>query len=280
MAVKVITDSVADLSSQIAEELGITVVPLHVRFGDEVYRDGVDITTERFYDELVHSEVLPTTSVPSPGDFVEAYDKVAEETDEILVVVISSKLSGTYEVASQSIGLMKKKCRVEVVDSRMAIMAEGLLAISAAKAAGAGASLDKVLDVTRSNIGRIDLRVALDTLEYLKRGGRIGKAQALLGAVLDVKPIVTIKEGVLEPAGRTRSRPKVIEYLYNFVMEYSRIEEMAIEEATTPDDADMLAERLDSKFPKERIYRAKPSPVIGTNTGPGLLGVAVLGDKE
>jgi len=280
VAVKIITDSVSDLPSEVVDELGITVVPLNVRFGTEVYRDGIDLTTEQFYDRLVHSKTLPVTSVPSPGTFAEAYNTLAEETDEILVITLSSKLSATYEVALQSIGLMKQRRRVEVVDSQWAVMAQGFVVIAAAKAAKAGVSLDEVVDITRRNITRVDFRAAFDTLEYLKRGGRIGAAQAFLGSMLKVNPIITIKDGVVEPAGRTRSRAKAIDYLYNFATSYSYIEGIAVEDAACAKDAELLVERLSSKFPKERIYRSKTTPVIGTHTGPGLLLVAILGDKE
>ena len=279
MTVKIVTDSVADLPPQVVKELGITVVPLNVRFGDKVYRDGIDLTTDEFYDKLAHSKVFPVTSVPSPATFAETYDKLAKETDEILAIIVSSKLSGTYDVAVQSIGLMKRKCRVEVIDSQWATMAQGFIVMAAARAARAGANLDEVAAIVRRNISRVDFRAAFDTLEYLRRGGRIGRAQAFLGSVLKVNPIITLKDGVVEPAGRTRSRAKAIDYLYNFAMSYSCIEEMAVEDATTPDEADMLVERLSSKFPKEQIYRSKVSPALGTHAGPGLLLVAVQGDK-
>ncbi len=280
MAVKIVTDSVSDLPSQVTQELGITVVPLNVRFGSEVYRDGVDLTAEQFYDRLVHSETLPVTSVPSPANFVEAYDKLAKETDEILVITLTSKLSGTYEVAVQSIGLMKKKCRLEVIDSQSAVMAQGFIVMAAARAAQAGASFDEVLDIVRHNIPRVDMRAAFDTLEYLKRGGRIGKAQAFLGSMLSVNPIIGLKGGEVFPFARERSRAKAIDYLYDFVMSYAHIEGLAIEYATVLDEAEMLVERLSSKFPKERIYRSRAGPVIGTHTGPSLLIVSVLGDRE
>jgi len=280
MTVKIVTDSVSDLPPEIAEELGITVIPLNVRFGEEVYRDGVDLTTEQFYEKLKHGNTLPVTSVPSPGTFAEAYDKLAQETGEILVITLSSKLSGTYEVALQSIGLMKKKCRVEVIDSQWAVMAQGFIVITAARAANAGASLDEVMNIAHGNIKRVDFRAAFDTLEYLRRGGRIGAAQVFLVSMLKINPIITIKDGVVEPAGRRRSRAKAIDYLYNFTMSYSHIEEMAVEDAACPDDAERLVERLSAKFPKQRIYRSKTTPVIGTHTGPGLLLVTVLGDKE
>lgn len=279
MTVKIVTDSVADLPSEVVRELGVTVVPLNVRFGDKVYRDGIDLTAEEFYDKLKYSQTLPVTSVPSPGTFAEAYDKLAGETNEILVIILSSKLSGTYDVALQSVGLMKRKCRVEVIDSQWAVMAEGFIVIKAAKAANSGASLDELVDLTRNNISRVDFRIAFDTLEYLKRGGRIGRAQAFLGSMLRINPIITIKDGVVHPVARERSRAKAIDSLYNFAMSYSHIEEMAVEESACPSDAKLLVERLSYKFPKERIYRSKTTPVIGTHTGPGALLVAILGDK-
>ncbi len=280
MTVKIVTDSVADLPPQVAQELGITVIPLNVRFGSEVYRDGVDLTAEQFYDRLIHDKTLPVTSVPTPATFANAYDKLAKETDEILAIILSSKLSGTYEVALQSRGLMKKKCRVEVLDSGLAVMAEGFVVMKAARAAQMGAGLDEVKAVAQRTIPRVDFMAAFDTLEYLKRGGRIGKAQFFLGSKLKFNPIIGMKDGKVIGISRPRSRAKAIDYLYNFVMSYSHIEELAIEYATALDEVEMLIERFSSKFPKERIYRSRAGPVIGTHTGPSLLVVSVLGDRK
>jgi len=277
MTVKIVTDSVSDLPPEIAEELGITVVPLYVHFGNESYRDRIDLTPEEFYHRLEHSKTLPTTAAPSPGSFAEAYDRLAEETGEILVITLG--FGATHGSAVKGIELMEGKCRVEVVNSRKAVMAQGLMVIAAAKVANAGANLDEVVDITHRNIQRVDFRATFDTLEYLRRGGRIGAAQALLGSMLKVNPIITVRDGEVRPAGRVRSRAKAIDYLYKFATSYSHIEEMAIEDATTREEAETLAERLSSKFPKECIYRSKASPVIGTHTGPGLLVVSVLGDR-
>ena len=279
MTVKIITDSVADIPPQVVKELGITVVPILIRFGTKVYRDGIDLSADEFYYKLAHSKTFPVTSVPSPGTFAEAYDKLAEETGEIAAVILSSKLSGTYEVALQSVGLMKQKCRVEVVDSQWATMAQGFIVVAAAKAAKAGASLDEVVTIARRNILRVDFLAAFDTLEYLRRGGRIGRAQAFLGSVLKINPLITLRDGLVEPAGRTRSRAKAIDRLYDFAMGFSHIEEMAVEDTATPDEAEALVERLSSIFPRERIYRSKMTPAIGTHTGPRLLLVAVQGDR-
>jgi len=279
MTVKIVADTTSDLPSEVAKELGITVVSLYVHFGTASYRNGVDLTTDQFYDKLVQSKILPTTSVPSPATFAEVYDKLAEETDEIMAITISHKLSATYESAMQGIDQMKKKCRVELIDSRWALMALGLIVISAAKAAKSGASLDEVVALTKENIRRVDMRIAFDTLEYLRRGGRIGKAQAFFGSLLKVNPILTIKDGETYPVARERSRARAIDHLHDFTASFSHIDEMAVEHATTPDEAGGLVKRLSAKFPKERIYRSKVSPVIGAHVGPRVLNVAVLGDK-
>jgi DegV family protein with EDD domain len=280
VAVRIVTDSVADLSPQVVEELGISVVPLSVRFGEEVYRDGIDLTADQFYQKLQASKLFPVTSVPAPAAFADAYDKLAQEADGILAIIVSARLSATCEVALQSIGLMKRKCQVEVVDSQWATMAEGFIVMEAAKAAKTGAGLDEVIEVARKTIPRVAFLAVFDTLEYLRRGGRIGRAQALLGSMLRINPIITLKDGVVEPAGRTRSRAKAIDQLYDFAASYSHIEQMAVEDTACPDDAEMLVERLGALFPRERIYRSKMTPVIGTHTGPGLLLVAILGDRE
>jgi len=280
VTVKIITDSTSDLSSEVAEELGITIIPLYVYIGSETYRDGVDLTPEEFYKRLPHCEKPPTTSVPTVASFAEAYDKLAEEADGVVVITISHKLSATYETALQAVELMKRRCRVEVIDSLTALMAQGLIAIAAAKAANDGVSFDEVVGITQRNMSRVEVRMAFDTLEYLKRGGRIGRAQAFLGSMLKVNPILGVKDAEVHPFARERCRAKAIDYLHNFINGYSRIEEMAIEDATTPGEAEMLIGRLDSKFPKERVYRSKVGSVIGTHVGPHVIAASVLGDRE
>lgn len=280
MTVKIITDSTSDLSSEVAKELGITIIPLYVYIGSETYRDGVDLTPEEFYKRLPHCEKLPTTSVPPIASFAEAYDKLAEEADGIVVITISHKLSATYETALQAVELMKRRCRVEVIDSLTALMAQGLIAIAAAKAANGGASFDEVVGITQRNTSRVEVRMAFDTLEYLKWGGRIGRAQAFLGSMIKVNPILGVKDAEVHPFARERCRAKAIDYLHNFINGYSRIEEMAIEDATTPGEAETLIGRLDSKFPKERVYQSKVGSVIGTHVGPHVIAASVLGDRE
>lgn len=274
--VKIVTDSTSDMTHEIASMLGITVVPLYVNLGGVTYRDNIDLTTEDFYQKLEQSDTLPTTSSPSPGSFTEVYDRLAAETDEILTITISSKLSASYKTAVAGKEMRKSNARVEIIDSLSAIAGLGLIVISAAKAAQAGQSLDEVINVTRSSMQRVEFRIAFDTLEYLKRGGRIGAAQAFLGSMLKVNPILTIKDGVIEGVARPRSRTKAMDFLYDFVASYAHIEEMVIEDANTPDDVETLLDRLGSIFPRERIYRMKVSPVIGTHVGPRVLGLGVL----
>jgi DegV family protein with EDD domain len=278
--VAIVTDSVADLPPQLANEFGISVVPLIVRFGTDLYRDGLDLSSDEFYGRLKTSRALPATSVPPPAAFADVYNKLAEETNEILVISLTSKLSATHQVALQAVGLMKKKCRIEVLDSQWAVMAQGFIAIAAAKAAQAGAGLDEVLGAARHTMGRVDMRAAFDTLEYLQRGGRIGKAQAFLGSLLKVNPIIGLKDGEVYPCARERSRAKAIDYLYNFVVGFGDIEGLAVEYAADLDEANRLAQRLRSNYPQVPIYLSRTSPVIGTHTGPGLIVVSLLGDRQ
>ena len=276
MTVKIVTDSLSDITSDIAEGLGITVVPLTVFFGHESYLDRVTITTDEFYRRLIQGDIWPTTTQPPPGDFVNVYNKLAEETDEILVVTLSARISGTYESALNAKSLVEKKCHIEVIDSRTVAMGLGLIVIAAAKAAQTGAKLDELTDLVRRAMTRSHLIMYFDTLKYLAKGGRIGKAQGLLGSLLSVKPILTMKDGEVAPLTRVRSLGAGMDYLYNFVAGFSNIEELAVEYATTPDEAEKMVERLGSVFPKERIYRSTVSPVLGTYGGPGAMAITVL----
>jgi DegV family protein with EDD domain len=279
MPVKIVTDSVADIPAELANELGISIIPVLLRFGEEMYRDGIDITTDEFFEKLKHTSVMPTTTVPSLDLFARTYAGLAEETDEILVIMLSSQLSGIYNAAVQSAALVEGKSRIEVIDSGCAVMAQGLVVIKAARAAKAGASLDEVVEMVKNDMPRAEIRAAFDTLEYLQRGGRIGRAAALMGSMLKINPIIALKNGQVEPAGRARSRAKALDHLFDFAASYTSIEGMAVEGGDCPEDVENLVERLGKIYPKEHIYRSRVTPVIGTHTGPGLILVAILGDK-
>jgi DegV family protein with EDD domain len=276
MTVKIVTDSLSDITSDLAGELGVTVVPLYVRFGEEIFRDRVEITTEEFYRRLINVTTLPSTTQPTPNDFTEVFNNLAKETDEILVIVVSSKLSGTYQSVLQAKDLVKTKCRIEIVDSLSVAMGMGLVVIAAVRAVQAGSKLDEVATLVRGAIPRINVIAYFDTLKYLAKGGRIGKADKMLGSMLSVKPILTISDGEMSPLTRVRSLNAGLDYLYNVAAGCSSIEELAVEHGTTPDSADKLVERLGSLFPKERIYRAVISPVVGTYAGPNALALTIL----
>jgi len=224
MTVRIITDSLGDVPAEVARELDITVIPINVIFGRINYRDGVDITSEQFYDKLASSKVLPTTIVPPLGRFADTYDKVAEETGDILVITNSRKLSASYDTALLAKERMQKKCRVEVIDSQTAVLAQGLLVIAAAQAAKEGARLDKLLDEVRNNIPRAHSRMAFDTLEHLRQGGRIGKARTYLGTMLKVNPILGIRDGEVYPFGREHSRARALDSLYDFAAGFTRVD--------------------------------------------------------
>jgi DegV family protein with EDD domain len=274
--VKMVTDSASDLTPEVIKDLEITVVPLHIQFGNETYKDRIDLSPEEFYHKLEHSSVLPSTSAPSPGIFAEVFDNLATKYSQILAVFVSRKLSATYDAALQGIKLMKRKCQVEVVDSTLGIMGQGLLVMEAAKKAIAGASLNELINLISETIPRIHVRVTLDTLEYLARGGRIGKVQAFLGSMLKMNPIIGIKDGVAFPAARVRSRAKATEWLYEFASKFSSVKAFAVEYGTNVAEAKALSKRIASVYPKAQIYISNVSPVVGTHTGPNLLSLTVL----
>jgi len=275
MAVRIVTDSTADLPPQLAEKLGIAVVPVYVRFGDKVYRDGVDISGDEFYRKLAESPVHPTTSQPTPADFANIYNKLSKETDEIVSIHLSAKTSGTYNSALQGRELAAAGCRIEVVDSYSVSMGLGLITMAGARLAEAGESLQAIMEEIRQAIPRIHTLGVFDTLKYLLLGGRIGKAKALLGTVLNVKPLITMRDGELLPAGLARTRSKGIERLFNFVKNALNIQEIAIVHNTTPDEAGSLKERIASIFDRRRIHIAKLGPALGVHGGPGILLLAL-----
>jgi DegV family protein with EDD domain len=275
MTVKIVTDSSADLPEEVVKALGITVVPLYVRFGDEVYRDRVDISEDEFYERLQHDPVHPNTTQPTPQDFVNVYQKLAQGADGIVSIHLSAKLSGTCSSALQAKGVVANECSVEVIDSETLSMALGLIVISAARAAKDGKSLDEVEAVARQTMSKIRLLALLDTLKYLLLGGRIGKAKALLGSILNVKPILTLKDGEVVPAAQVRTRAKGMDKLFEFVENSKDIQELTVVHSTTPDEAQALAERLGSVFDKEKIIVSRLGPVLGVHIGPAALIVAV-----
>lgn len=276
MTVRVVTDSTADLPPEVARELAITVVPLLVLFGDEVYRDGVDLTNEEFFRRLTTSPVLPTTSQPSVGAFQEAYRNLAAVANQIVSIHISAWVSGTCQSAIQATSSLGGSPRVEVVDSQTTSMGLGFQVIAAARAAQAGASIEEAAAVARSVGRRHHLLALLETLEYLRRGGRIGRAQAFLGSILNLKPLLTIRDGVVHPVARVRTRARALEELLRHSLAYGDLEDVAVIHGTTPEDAEMLAQRVRERLPQVPIHVGRLGPVLGVHGGPGIIGMVVI----
>lgn len=279
MPVKIVTDSTADLPSELVDELGISVVPIYIRVGAEVYRDGIDISHDELYRKLATGRVYPTTAQPSPRDFAGVYRRLARETDEIVSIHVASSLSGTYHSARRAREMVGTACRIEVVDSRSVSMGLGLITVAAARLAAEGQALDRVLAEVREAIPNTRLFGFLDTLKYLFLGGRIGRAQALAGSVLNVKPIVTLRDGEFYPSGQARTRARGVERLFDFARRSLNVRELAVVHSTTPEEAGNLSERIGASFlDRSRVHLARLGPALGVHGGPGTLAVALLGN--
>jgi len=277
MTVKIVTDSTADLPPQLARELGITMVPVYLRFGKEVFHDGVDITADEFYRRLKSDPVHPSTTQPTPQDFIDVYKELAPQADGIISIHVTAKLSGTFNSALQAKAAAGDKCPIEVIDSQVVTMGLGQLAMAANALAQSGKSLPQVAEEVKKMIQSIRVIGLLDTLKYLALGGRIGKVQALLGSVLNVKPMLTMKDGLLSPAGRARSRVKGIEVLFNYVKNAGAIQDMAVVYNTEREEAQAFVKRLGALFPEEKIILAQLGPALGVHTGPGIIFIALRG---
>jgi DegV family protein with EDD domain len=275
MAFKIVTDSTPDLPVELITRLNITVVPEYVRFGNQVYRDRLDISEDEFYQRLLHESIYPGTSQPTPQDFADLYRELSKEADGIISIHITGKLSGTCNSALRGKELAGKKCPIEIVDSQLLTMSLGLLVIEAARIADSGKNMQQVVEEIKQTIPNIHFLALLDTLKYLALGGRIGKAQALLGSMLSVKPMLGIKDGELVPVSQVRTRAKGIEKLFDFVKNTTNIQDLAIVYNTTPDEALTLAGHMGSMFPKERIRLSRLGPALGVHAGPGVLAVAL-----
>jgi len=273
--VRIVTDSTADLTPEQQRAAGITVVPLNVHFGDEVFRDHVDLSTDEFFRRLKASPQLPRTSQPSVGVFEEAYRSLRQGGDEIVSVHLSSKVSGTYNsalMAAQSVG----EGKIDVVDSLSTSMALGFIALEGAKLARAGRDRQAVADCLRGLVHKARVICVVDTLTYLERGGRIGKARALLGSLLNVKPILQLKDGEVVPLGRARGRPQALNRLVELLERDGKVRQLAIMHGAAQTDAEQLRERVASSYPGVDIQLTEIGAVLGTHTGPGVIGFTYL----
>ncbi|HWR70111.1 MAG TPA: DegV family protein [Dehalococcoidia bacterium] len=272
---KVVTDSTSDLPPEIAEELGITIVPAYVHFGSQSYRDGVDITPEQIYERMSTGSVHPTTSSPAPGDFTEVYNRLAKETNEIVCLTVTSKQSAVYEAAMTGKQSFKGRSRVEVIDSQSVTMGLGLMAMLAAREARSGKTIDDVLEAVRSAIPRTHGMALLDTIKHALKGGRLGKGGGLLGSLVKVKPTLEIKEGWIRLCGVTRTRSVGMERLCQCVTKHLPIEDAAVVHSNALREAESLSERIRALSPQTRPVIAKLGSALGVHGGPQTLVVVV-----
>ena len=278
MAVKVVTDSTCDLPSELAQRRDVTVLPCYVHFGDEVYRDGLDIGPDEFYSRLVAAPRLPTTAQPSVNDFLQVYTDLCSQGHEVISVHLSAKFSGTLNSATQardSLASSSPSARVEIIDSRMTSLGLGLVVLEALRMVDGGVPLTDVVAGVESSLEKTHCYFLLDTLEYLQKGGRIGKASAFLGSILNIKPILMIKDGEAHPVERARTRERGIRRLVEIVRGLGPAAQLAILHTTTPDEAESLRERFEDLVPRDDIIMGRFGPTVGTYLGPGALGVGL-----
>lgn len=272
MGVRVVTDSACDLPENLVDALGIEIVPLTIRFGDEEFVDREELDTDAFWERLRSSDTLPETSAPAAGAFEARFRNLVERgATGILCINLSSRLSATMQAAQVAANAVRDLCPIVVIDSRTVSMGLGALCLTAARRAADGDRLDEIVEEVLSRRDRTRLFGALDTLEYLKRGGRIGNARALLGSMLSIKPIVEVHDGVVEEAGKVRTRSKALHVLVDRV-KAQPVETCAVLHGQAPDVED-LVDLLAEVVPRDEIVRGTVGPVIGTHAGPGVIGV-------
>jgi len=274
MTVRIVTDSTVDISLEQAAQIGVSIVPVYVRFGDEVLRDLHDIKNEEFYRRLETGGVHPTSSQPAPGDFAKVYTELSRDTDEILSIHLTSKLSGTYNAALQGREIAASQARIEIMDTLTTSMAMGMAVIAAAKLAAAGESLEAIARDVRDMIAATRLFGVFDTIKHLERGGRVGKAVLRLGSLLNIKPILEMKDGVLAPIGAVRVRERGLDKLKQFLARAVNPVELAVVYNTFAEEAaafrDYVADATGCP-----VHLAHLGPALGVHSGPGTLLLAI-----
>jgi DegV family protein with EDD domain len=274
MTVKIVTDSSCDLPEELVTQHGIDVVPLTIRFGAEELVDRVDLSPAEFWARCSTSAELPSTAAPAPGAFEEVFRRAAEAGAEgVMCVVLSSKLSATGESAQAAARAVADVVPVKVVDSLSVSLGHGMMAVQGARRAEAGGTLDEIVAMAEDMARRTKIFATLDTLEYLKRGGRIGAAQALLGSILSIKPCIEVVDGKVDPGPKQRTRSRSLQWLADQVGAQKGVENLAILHGDAP-DVDTLRGLLRAHFPSEEIVVGQLGAVVGAHTGPRTIGVA------
>jgi len=275
--VRIVTDSTADLPQEVVDSLGIVVTPLHVYFGDVEFEDCVTISRDEFYRRLTApGHQLPRTAAPSSGTFATLYERVAGESDAIVSIHISPRLSGTYAAAAAARATTRAKCQIAVIDSATTCLGLGLLAVQAATLARDGTGFEEIVRTVQASIPRTRFFGALGTLEYLRRGGRIGRAASFLGSMLHISPVLGVQDGDVYPIERVRGRRRALDRICELVASYGALSHLAVGHTTDEAGMEALAERLSPFFPRERMLRARCGATLGTYLGPGAFGVALI----
>ena len=274
MSVKIVTDSTSDISHEQASKLDIEVVPGYVRFGKVIYRDGVDISKTWFYKELASSPFHPITSEATPKDFAKVYSRCASETDEIVSIHISSKISRMYHSAQKGKKMAKAKCSIELVDSQFASIGMALIVFAAARVAKEGGSIEDVVQAAKISIAQTNMLGFFDTMKYIARGGRTGKHLLELSHILHIKPLLALQNGEITVEGIARTHASGIEELTKFVEEVPEIYDLGIAYSTDYDSAEALRHRLNPIFPEQRTYMGQIGAALGAHCGPDAFFVA------
>jgi DegV family protein with EDD domain len=278
MAVRVVTDSACDLPPEVCERLGIEVVPLTIRFGNREYVDRKELTSDAFWQQLEAASVLPETAAPSVGAFEEAFRALlADGAEGIVCVNLSASLSATMQSAQVAAKALDGLCPIEVIDSQTASMGTGNLVLHAARRAAEGADVDTIKSEVVDRRSRQRLFATLDTLEYLKKGGRIGGARALLGSMLSIKPIITVVNGAVEEAGKVRTRSKALQFIIDKIPE-GNVESICVLHSAAA-DLDMFLEKVQPKVPGAEMIVGRIGPVVGVHVGPGAIGLTWIERK-
>jgi DegV family protein with EDD domain len=277
--VAIVTDSTADLPPELALALGVTVVPLSVRFGDQSYLDGIEITPAEFLRRLQISEELPKTSQPPVTTFESVFRPLVDSGHDVVCITIASGLSGTFNAARLAAEAVDPD-RVRVVDSKGVAMQTGVVVIEAASAAQAAEDLESILGVVEDAVSRSHLFAALHTLDYVHKGGRIGKASHLIGSFLDIKPILSVRDGEVIPAERSRSWRKALTRLVELTEALGPLDTLIIGHTGNPDEANEVRQRLCHLVPEDRLFIAEAGPVLTTYSGPGAVATGALVARE
>ncbi len=273
--VTVVTDSTADVPPALRDELGIEVVPLRVNFGQESFRDGIELTTAQLMERMANSPSLPTTSQPTAGEFAAVFQDAIDAGREIVCITIGSKLSGTYQAAVTAAEQVAPD-RIEVIDGASTTMHIGWPAVAGARAAREGADRETVSRAIRDAQERSNLFVALKTLDNVYKGGRIGKASQLFGSALGIKPIVSFREGTLVPIERVRTWKKAVRRMVELVLEEGDLSDIIVLYTDDPTDAEAIQAELRERYPDANVILGTAGAVIATHAGPGAVGVATL----